>query len=453
MNLSGKVTAGRVFSALGFCAVAVMLVFVFAAMAQGPSAARGGAVPEGISPLGLQVIGQKELFSGSDASLRVITTDHRVDAPVRGANVAIYLANTESGDTTTLLRTKTNASGTLAASFGVPDVEPGAYELRVSADSRVGEAKATQNVTLKRDYRILLTTDKPLYQPNQVIHIRALALRRPKLGAVAGKDITLEVSDAKGNKVFKKALTSDDFGIAAADFQLADEINMGRYTVRALLEETKSEKTVTVERYVLPKYKVGTTLKKDYYLPGETVEGTVQADYFFGKPVADSQVTVKLSTFDVQLSEIATLKGTTDANGTYEFDSKLPTHFVGQPLEQGDAYLQIDVSIKDQADHIEKVTKTAKVAKDPIRITVVPETGHIVPNVANSFYIMTTYPDSTPAVDCQVRVQGEARALRTDELGMARYEATPKETPYVLQVSAVDKQGNTASKTESMEFD
>ncbi len=453
MTLKGKVTVGRVFSALGFCAVVVALVSVFSAMADKPAIRIGGAVPAGISPLGLQVIGQKELLTGSDASLRVITTNHRAGAPLRDAEVAIYLASVESGDTTTLLRSETNAYGTLAARFRMPDVEPGQYELRVSATSPIGEAKATQTITLKRDYRVLLTTDKPIYQPNQMIHIRALALRRPKLSAAAAKDITLEVSDGKGNKVFKKALKTDDFGIAAADFQLADEINMGRYTVRALLEDTKAEKTLTVERYVLPKFKVTSTLKKDYYMPGETVEGTVQADYFFGKPVADSQVTVKLSTFDVELSEIATLKGATDANGTYEFEGTLSTHFVGQPLERGDAYLQIDVSVKDQADHIEKVTRTAHVAKDPIRITVAPETGHIVPNVPNQFYIMTTYPDGTPAADCRVRIRGEQRALRTDALGIARYETTPKEAPYVLEITATDKQGNTASKTESMEFD
>ena len=45
----------------------------------------------------------------------------------------------------------------------------------------------------------------------------------------------IEVQDAKGNKVFKKRLATSDYGIAAADFQLADQVNTGSYTVTAIV--------------------------------------------------------------------------------------------------------------------------------------------------------------------------------------------------------------------------
>ena len=81
---------------------------------------------------------------------------------------------------------------------------------------------------------------------------------------------------------------SRNFGIAAVDFTLADEVNMGTYTLRAILPQGQAEKKVRVERYVLPKFKTTLTTEKPYYLPGDTVKGSVQADYFFGKPVAGS---------------------------------------------------------------------------------------------------------------------------------------------------------------------
>ena len=43
---------------------------------------------------------------------------------------------------------------------------------------------------------------------------------------------------------------------------------------------------------MLPKFKIAVTTDKPYYLPGEEVNGTVKANYFFGKPVADGKVTV-----------------------------------------------------------------------------------------------------------------------------------------------------------------
>ena len=82
---------------------------------------------------------------------------------------------------------------------------------------------------------MLLVTDKPLYQPGQLMHLRALALQSFDLKPVAGADLTFEVEDAKGNKVFKQALKTSDFGVASADFQLADEVNAGDYHIRAVL--------------------------------------------------------------------------------------------------------------------------------------------------------------------------------------------------------------------------
>ena len=46
------------------------------------------------------------------------------------------------------------------------------------------------------------------------------------------------------------------------------------------------------KKYVLPKFKVTVTPDKPFYKPGDTIKLAVQADYFFGKPVADAEVDV-----------------------------------------------------------------------------------------------------------------------------------------------------------------
>lgn len=413
--------------------------------------AQGRTDTDEIPRLGVDVIGQTELLTDSSASLRVIATDYQERQPVRRATVRISLAGA-NGTEKLLLQARTNRYGTLDAQFDIPDTAPGSYTLRVRVEAPIGKREIERRVTLRRVNRILLTTDKPIYQPNQVMHLRALVLREPSLRAVDQHELTLEVMDSKGNKVFKKVLETDTFGIGAVDFQLADEVNMGRYTVRALLDGDTSEKTVSVERYVLPKFKVKTALDKDYYLPGEAIRGTVQADYFFGKPVTGGTVTVRLSTFDVELSEFETIRGTTDDDGSYTFEAKLPAHFVGTPLEQGDAYLEVDVSVMDQAEHIEKVTTTSTVAKDRIHIHAIPETGHLVPKVANAVYVMTTYPDGSPAA-CRVRVDQTGRTFETDDMGITRFDLTPDVSPVEIRISATDARGHTAEKTAHFEFD
>src|SRR5262249_26373678 len=151
--------------------------------------------------------------------------------------------------------------------------------LEIGTRSALGEEKLQRQVQVKSDAKILLVTDKPLYQPGQVIHIRALALRSFDLKPVADSPLLFEVEDAKGNKVFKREYRTSEFGVASVDFQLADEVNMGDYRIRAMLGQHQADKTIAVKRYVLPKFKTELTADKRFYLPKETLHAELQTDY------------------------------------------------------------------------------------------------------------------------------------------------------------------------------
>ncbi len=349
-----------------------------------------------ISPLQTIVRGQTRWLAGGPAALRVIVTNHDTGEPVAGA-AHLYLTPTDEQAIGRMnLYSGPLRKGTLDAQFTVPDLNPGTYELSVRVVSRLGIDDVKSSVTIARDTRILLTADKPLYQPGQTMHLRALALRRPAMAPAGGEPITLEVEDAKGNKVFKKTIEASRFGIVSAEFILADEINMGRYTIRAVAEDGQAERTVEVKRYVLPKFKVSLTTDRSYYLPGEMLTGKVQCDYFFGKPTSEADVLITVSTFDVAFNEVAEIVGETDENGTFRLETELPDYFVGQPLEQGKAFVKLDVEVTDKADHTEKVAEMVPIAKDPLVITVVPESGQVKPGVDNIIYILVARPDGTP---------------------------------------------------------
>ena len=159
---------------------------------------------------------------------------------------------------------------------------------------------------------ILLTTEKPLYQPGQTIHVRALALNRADHEAAGKRKLTFEVEDSRGNKVFKKATETDEYGVASAEFALAEEVNLGAYHLRALMGDADAptntgEIAINVERYVLPKFKVAVELaeegkkQKRGFQPGDHVIGKVRANYFFGKPVDNAEVNLKASAMDVAI--------------------------------------------------------------------------------------------------------------------------------------------------------
>ncbi len=103
--------------------------------------------------------------------------------------------------------------------------------------------------------------------------------------------------------------------------------------------------------------------------------GHLQARYFFGKPVADSKVTLIANCFDVGFNEFATVEGKTDAEGRFEYDFIIPERLVGQPLFKGASIIQLDARVRDSADHEEQKYHTFHVAVDPLKIDVIPESG------------------------------------------------------------------------------
>jgi hypothetical protein len=250
---------------------------------------------------------------------------------------------------------------------------------------------------------------------------------------VAGSDLTFEVEDAKGNKVFKRVHKTSEHGIASVDFQLADEVNNGDYHVRAILGEHQADKTVTVKPYVLPKFKSELKADKRYYMPKETIHADLQVDYFFGKPVAGGKVKVTASTFDVAFKDFQTWEGKTDAQGHVKFDIKLPDYFVGQPLNKGNALVKLDAKVTDTADHSETIVKTYPVSAQPIQVSLIAEGGRLIPEMENRIFAAAVYPDGSPAAKCAVKVwQGQAAKdkplaeIKTNEAGLAEFKLTPK---------------------------
>jgi hypothetical protein len=336
--------------------------------------------------------GQKEFIADAMGAMRVVVRDRTNLKPLAGAEVALSLISAASGEEIKLGDFKTNDNGTVDTSFRVPPVPDGTYRLVAKAKSSVGTDVMEQVVTVKREFGVLLSTDKPLYQPNQLINMRCIALKRPDLKPVAGSKAVFDVFDPKGNKLFKKETTTSKFGVAATAFQLADEITFGAYRISVDVNGTKSEQTVDVKRYVLPKFKVAIETEKTFYAPNDLMRGTLRAEYGFGKPVGGADVTLNL--LDVgSMREVGNITGTTDANGAFKFETKLAQFFAGVPLAQGNAVLAVNATVKDSADHVEKQSRSVTVSAEPINVIILPENGDIVPGVENVVYVLTAYPD------------------------------------------------------------
>ncbi len=398
------------------------------------------------------VLGQTAFVPDSLASLRVVVRDFASALPIPDAVIRIALApKDEAGPARTLYEGHADTFGTAQVSFYVPADLSGEQTLIVETSSPVGKDRVTKAVTVERSYKILLTSDKPLYQPGQTVHLRALALSALDMTPARNQPLNFLIEDPKGNKVFRQTATTSEYGIAAADFELASEVNTGSYKLSASLGDTTSEKTVTVKPYVLPKFKVNVAADKTFYLPGERVVGYVQADYFFGKPTAEAEVTIRGYVYDVERREVVEIVGQTDEQGHFAFAFDLPTYLVGGGLEQDQAEFGLEVAVTDQARHTEQTSKVLPIAQEPIVIEAVPESGELKPGVENILYILTAYPDGLPAeTRLTVEVNGELFALDSGHYGLAELRYTPTRPYAVLRITAQDASGRQASKQVEM---
>src|SRR5438105_2163347 len=408
----------------------------------------------------VHLLGQTSYIAGAPAALRIIVNDGTPGAmPIASGAIRVELLKRDTAPET-LFAGKLDRRGSTNAEFRFPAGLTGNASLRILAETPLGNAETTETVHVQDKVSLLLTTEKPIYQPSQTIHIRALALDRADHHAAASRKLTFELEDAHGNKVFRKETETDAFGVASAEVPLADEVNLGSWHLHAVMPsgsertlDKAAEVTLQVERYVLPKFRVSInfTLKDGKaqrdFRPGDHVTGTVEARYFFGKPVSEAKIDLKATAMDAATFEAGRAEGHTDAEGKYKFDLTLPTYFAGRSGSQSAAAVVIEATVRDTAGHDETRGEPITVSQSPLLIQAVPEAGQLVPRLENLVYVMTSYPDGTPA---QTTVHlhskdGSPQAIETGTNGVGVIRLPGNAANEQLRFDADDHRGKGAS--------
>ena len=250
------------------------------------------------------------------------------------AKVEVYL-NAPDGSSRELFNGVTGPDGLANVSFTVPtDLADPQQALEIRTQLPHSENgypppdssfQTYRDVYVGRTYNVLASTDKPVYQPGQVIHMRGLALDTLDMQAAASMTMTLTVADPDGNKLLRRDLTTSEYGIGSIDFPLDTHAASGDYTITAEMGPTVSSRSVEVKPYSLPRFEVTFHPDSTFYLPGQAATGSVEAKYFFGKPVADGAVSIRGTLDDgAGARTVVELAGKTDADGRYNYSFPVP---------------------------------------------------------------------------------------------------------------------------------
>src|SRR3990172_1087118 len=143
-------------------------------------------------------------------------------------------------------------------------------------------------------FSVYITTNQPVYRPKSKVEFKGTIRKTASQGFdnPGSMDVTIKIKDSKSAEVFKQVVKTNDNGSFAGDFELVDNAALGQYYIYAELGKGQVYTGMfSVEEYKKPEYKVDVTLDKDQYTDGDNIKGVVQADYYFGSPVQEAEVT------------------------------------------------------------------------------------------------------------------------------------------------------------------
>lgn len=144
--------------------------------------------------------------------------------------------------------------------------------------------------------RTSLYTDRSIYRPGQTVHVAAMMYKYDNRnytgGVLDGQTLTLTLRDANHKEVATRTLTTDEYGMAAADFVLPQGGLTGTYTLRA--DKGGSFARFSVEEYKRPTFKVEMGKAETRYAADDTVSVKCYAKTFAGVPVQGAKVAVSV---------------------------------------------------------------------------------------------------------------------------------------------------------------
>ncbi|MHC4607233.1 MAG: MG2 domain-containing protein, partial [Planctomycetota bacterium] len=158
-----------------------------------------------------------------------------------------------------------------------------------------------------------IATDRPIYRPNQKVRFKIIHRDEEgvQLHLEEGLKLNVFINDPKGNKVYEKKHVLGKFGSTDGEFTLGDEPPLGMYRIWVQSADKKQNEgrnwypqyyryggqqigMFRVDEYRKPEYEVNVTFEKKHYLQGEGITATIQADYYFGSPVPNAEVTYQV---------------------------------------------------------------------------------------------------------------------------------------------------------------
>jgi len=442
----------------------------------------------------LRVAAPRLAREGTRYRARAFATHPLTSHPVAGVEVSGEV-EFESGERKIVLKATglTDRDGIAWLDFELPREMPADDgEIRVKARRGDFQQEAAEEISVNNQASILVTTDKTLYQPGQQLHVRALVFDAARR-ALANQSATLKIEDPEGITVFRATLQTSRFGVASVDWPISESTRLGNYMLSLELDEGQDGGSssgqgyavVRVSRYELPNYVVSVKTDRLYYLPGQSAEVEVRADYLFGQPVPRGHVRVvrenertwnyREQKWDVEEGEQH--KGAAIKDGRFTARLDFTDEFAELAKDDYARYRDLTYAAyftDPTTNRTEQRRFDVRLTRDAIHVYVIEGDQRQSAKLPLQFYVSASYADGTPAAACDVQIRDGAEAapedetpgrvsapvrqiIRANQYGVAkvsglRLEEQEDESEAELYVTAADGKGAKGYRAESLSY-
>jgi A-macroglobulin TED domain/Alpha-2-macroglobulin family/MG2 domain/Carboxypeptidase regulatory-like domain/A-macroglobulin receptor binding domain/Macroglobulin domain MG3 len=430
----------------------------------------------------LQIIGPRNAIPGKDYSVGVRAAHPLTRRPLKDVDVKglITASDSDEQDISLINSALTDSNGYAELQFKLPpNLDEDDIDLEVEGRLGVITVKADKEINVDTDITMLVSTDKPLYQPGQTVHARLLMLG-PSRKALAEKNIEVAITDPEDNEVFSSSTKTSRFGIASAEWTIPDRTRLGDYSIEFKDSDDDDHSThavVKISRYDLPTFAVNAKTDRPYYLKGEAANVEIKADYLFGQPVKRGHVRLVRETertwnyreqkYDIEEGD--KYEGDTLPNGTFKAQINLSEDY--QKLVTNDYSRFTDLPYTayftdPTTNRTEQQRFNIRLTKGAIHIYVIRPRDSYYQNrrLPVEFFVSTFYADGAPAIcgvtinisDSEGHETQTLRQIRTNRYGIATVnqiqipQAALAGNTLHLEIKAQDKDAKTGTHTEGL---
>jgi hypothetical protein len=256
------------------------------------------------------------------------------------------------------------------------------------------------------EFATYLSTDKPVYQPGEVVRFRSLTLDRATRTPPT-QDLTLNymLIDPAGDRRLvaagTTALRSNDLkpllgpdgqpvrGIGTGEFTLPSDAPAGMYSLSLRSNSDvvpEVRRTFWIRDTRKPRLDAKLTLHRSSYAPGEEVQAELVAQRAQGGPLAECPLTATLHIDDVALPAFQTR--------TSETGHALIRFTLPKQIQRGVAHLSVRLAMEDGP---ETLTRAVPVVLDRLELDFYPEGGHLIAGLPSRVYFQARTPAGLPA--------------------------------------------------------